>query len=51
MDIWTCGWNEYGQLGLGDSEDRNIPIQIPNFKAEKISARRNHTIMLGTRII
>ena len=23
--LWTWGWNRYGQLGLGDQEDRHCP--------------------------
>ncbi|KAJ7950266.1 Ultraviolet-B receptor UVR8 [Quillaja saponaria] len=26
--LFTWGWNKYGQLGLGDSVDRNIPCQV-----------------------
>ena len=26
-----------GQLGLGNNQNRNIPTQIPNFKAKQIS--------------
>ncbi|KAE9592053.1 putative regulator of chromosome condensation 1/beta-lactamase-inhibitor protein II [Lupinus albus] len=27
--VFAWGWNKYGQLGLGDSIDRNIPCQVP----------------------
>ncbi|KAL5809261.1 hypothetical protein ACOSQ3_029952 [Xanthoceras sorbifolium] len=27
--VLSWGWNKYGQLGLGDSIDRNIPSQVP----------------------
>ncbi|XVF08147.1 hypothetical protein REPUB_Repub06bG0200900 [Reevesia pubescens] len=27
--ILSWGWNKYGQLGLGDTIDRNIPAQVP----------------------
>ncbi|XP_030542194.1 ultraviolet-B receptor UVR8-like isoform X9 [Rhodamnia argentea] len=27
--VFSWGWNKYGQLGLGDSIDRNIPSQVP----------------------
>ena len=26
--LWTCGGNEYGQLGLGDTNNRNIFTQV-----------------------
>jgi alpha-tubulin suppressor-like RCC1 family protein len=26
--IWVWGWNNYGQLGLGDTIDREIPYQL-----------------------
>src|SRR3990167_7035924 len=29
--VWSCGYNEYGQLGLGDVNNRNVPEQIKNF--------------------
>lgn len=29
--VWTCGSNNYGQLGLNDTIDRNLPTQIPDF--------------------
>jgi alpha-tubulin suppressor-like RCC1 family protein len=27
--VWSWGWNKFGQLGLGDTEDRGRPTQIP----------------------
>lgn len=27
--VWSWGWNKFGQLGLGDTEDRGVPTQIP----------------------
>lgn len=29
-DVYTCGWNVEGQLGTGDFDDRNIPINVYN---------------------
>ncbi|MBU4481693.1 hypothetical protein KKH59_05315, partial [Patescibacteria group bacterium] len=26
--LWAWGWNEYGQLGLGDTTDRTVPTQV-----------------------
>ena len=28
--VYSCGSNKYGQLGLGDNINRNIPSKIPN---------------------
>lgn len=30
LNVWTFGWNELGQLGLGDFQDRHLPEKIPN---------------------
>jgi hypothetical protein len=27
--LWSWGWNNHGQLGLGDNLDRYAPVQIP----------------------
>jgi alpha-tubulin suppressor-like RCC1 family protein len=26
--VWSWGWNKFGQLGLGDTEDRGVPTQV-----------------------
>jgi Regulator of chromosome condensation (RCC1) repeat len=40
--IWSWGFNKFGQLGHGDTIDRNIPTQIKTIKAiVKISAAAN----------
>ena len=28
--VYSFGDNNYGQLGLGDNNDRLLPVQIPN---------------------
>jgi alpha-tubulin suppressor-like RCC1 family protein len=33
--------NNNGQLGLGDTINRNTPTQIPNIKANQVSAGDN----------
>jgi alpha-tubulin suppressor-like RCC1 family protein len=45
-DVWVFGDNKFGQLGLGDRINRNIPTKIPNFKAKSIVAGGNHTIAI-----
>ena len=46
--LWTCGWNKYGQLGLGDTENRTTFVQIitniDNFKS--IYYGSYHTLIL-----
>ena len=37
---------KYGQLGLGDNENRNIPTQISNIKAKNISCGDYHTMII-----
>ena len=40
MNVWVCGDNRAGQLGLGEGNQfgMNVPTQIPNFKAKQISS-------------
>ena len=45
--LWTWGRNNYGQLGVGDTTDRNIPTRIgseTNWK--QISAGDYHTVAI-----
>jgi alpha-tubulin suppressor-like RCC1 family protein len=46
-EVWVCGSNADGQLGLGDNKNRSIPTKIPNFKANEISAGRSYTMVLS----
>jgi len=36
MEIYSCGRNDYGQLGLGHIEDRNVPSLIESLNGKKI---------------
>ena len=38
-DVFTCGWNESGQLGTGDTEDRNIPEWVYNINESEIPGK------------
>ena len=29
--VWACGWNEHGNLGVGDREDRGVWTRVPGF--------------------
>ena len=49
--IWSCGYNEWGQLGLGDDTDRNIFTQVVtniNNDVKQVSCGSNHTFVLKT---
>lgn len=45
-NIWMFGNNKYGQLGLGDTTDRTVPVQIQNIKARQIIIYDNTTIII-----
>jgi alpha-tubulin suppressor-like RCC1 family protein len=34
--VWAFGWNEHGQLGLGDEHDRHEPTLIPSLNDKLI---------------
>lgn len=44
--VWSFGFNHSGQLGLGDTESRNTPTMIPDFKVKAVAAGLNHTLFL-----
>ena len=46
-NVWSFGDNQYGQLGLGNEVDKNIPTKIPNIKAKTISAKTYHSFILS----
>lgn len=47
--VWTFGSNEYGQLGLGDFEDRSEPTQIINLPPiAQIKAGDNFSLMVSS---
>ncbi|MDR1912310.1 MAG: hypothetical protein LBQ52_08215 [Helicobacteraceae bacterium] len=49
--VWTTGWNDKGQLGLGDTLDRAKFTKAANFKGGAIAAiggGEKHTILLDT---
>ncbi|KAL0213144.1 hypothetical protein RCL1_006770 [Eukaryota sp. TZLM3-RCL] len=37
-DLWATGANSYGQLGLGDTDQRNSPLRIEGFKFAAVAA-------------
>ena len=34
--IYTCGRGNYGQLGLGNHNNKNIPTLIPNLNINEL---------------
>lgn len=47
-----CGWNVYGQLGLGHTKNILIPIENLNLKSEfitSISCGNNHTMVITSK--
>lgn len=34
--LWTFGWNEHGQLGLGDEKDRDTPTLVSSLSGQQI---------------
>ena len=36
-NVWSWGWNGYGQLGLGDKNDRHYPTKISWFLKDEYS--------------
>ena len=47
--LWVWGYNNYGQLGLGDTNDRNAPTRVgTDTNWAVVSAGRYHTLALKT---
>lgn len=47
--VYSCGSNDCGQLGLGDTDDRDIPTKIttlPNQKLKNVFCEHNNTIFV-----
>lgn len=35
-DVWSWGWGAHGQLGLGDTKDKDVPTIIPELSQEGV---------------
>lgn len=49
-DVYSCGWNSYGQLGTGDTNDRYTltKVMLPeSVKIVKIAAGMSHSIFVS----
>ncbi|XP_016542341.1 ultraviolet-B receptor UVR8 isoform X3 [Capsicum annuum] len=49
--IYSWGWNKYGQLGLGDTVDRNDPceVSIDDCRPKDVACGWWHTLLLAER--
>ncbi|SNV05659.1 UVB-resistance protein UVR8 [Legionella waltersii] len=49
--LFSCGFNYWGQLGLGDNEDQNSlqPVRLPKdlYSLEGVAAGARHTLVFG----
>lgn len=46
-DLFMCGWNSKGQLGLGDTDDRPLLCHVPFLALVKqVSCGWNHTLAI-----
>ncbi|XP_055812475.1 ultraviolet-B receptor UVR8-like isoform X2 [Solanum dulcamara] len=47
--IYSWGWNKYGQLGLGDTIDRNDPFEVPidDCTPKNVACGWWHTLLLA----
>lgn len=47
QDLLMCGWNNKGQLGLGDTEDRALLCHVQGLPPVKqVSCGWNHTLAI-----
>lgn len=47
QDLFMCGWNNKGQLGLGDIDDRPLLCQVPfHALVKQVSCGWNHTLAI-----
>ncbi|KAF9441552.1 RCC1/BLIP-II [Macrolepiota fuliginosa MF-IS2] len=49
-EVWGCGWNEHGNLGLGNTIDSPVPLKIwpPSYRPENIEINPIRNIWGGT---
>jgi len=48
-DLWACGQNGYGELGIGNTSPQSTPVIVPVLNnLNSISADPNHSAVLAT---
>ncbi len=46
-NVWTTGWNNYGQLGTGTTTDKNMPVQVAGVSGAKaVALGLDYTLVL-----
>ena len=45
-NVWSFGWNESGQLGLGDNMYRQTPVKLSGIKSRFVSCGYSHTMII-----
>lgn len=52
MQLFACGLNNYGQLGVGDNDNRNEPTEVLDLDGASVvdvQAGEHHTVVLTNR--
>ena len=49
-NLYSWGFNKYGELGIGNNKDQNNPQLIPNFKFISIIAGYQYSIGITGKI-
>jgi len=48
-NVYSCGSNTFGQLGIGNNFNKNIPVKIPSkIKYSQISCGYSHSLLLDS---
>lgn len=51
QELFMCGWNNKGQLGLGDTQDRSVLCHVQGLSSvRQVSCGWNHTLVITGNI-